>query len=168
VYFGADRLPHQADGMISVTGLYLREDLCIPIKSSSLNFNHRVMVQWSSDQSVVPVPLVAAYLTYFFEFNVVKNVLRLQIGAEGRYNTLYYAQGYNPGTGQFYNQREKELGDYIWMDLFVNAKWKRMRILLKIQHLNDDLFGTRNYFSVPHYPMNKRILKLGISWNFYD
>jgi hypothetical protein len=168
VYFGQDCLPRQHAETVSVTGLYVREDLCIPIKSSSLNFNHRVMAQWSSDQTVIPVPMVSAYLTYFFEFNVVKDVLRLQIGFEGRYNTRYYAPGYNVGTGQFYNQREKQLGDYAWVDMFVNAKWKRMRILLKIDHLNEDMFGNRNYFSVPHYPMNKRIFKIGISWNFYD
>ncbi len=168
VYYGADFLPVQANGTVSVTGVYLREDIKIGIKSSSLNLNHRVMLQWSTDQKIVPVPMLSAFLSYYYEFNVVKNVLRLQVGVDGRYNTRYYAQGYNPGTAQFYNQREKKLGDYVWMDVFVNAKWKRMRILLKMQHLNDDMFGTRNYFSVLHYPMNQRIFKIGISWNFYD
>ena len=168
VYYGADCLPAQAGGAVSVTGLYLREDVKVRIKSSSLNLNHRVMLQWSTDQKVVPVPMASVFLSYYYEFNVVKNVLRLQLGVDGRYNTRYYAQGYNPGSAQFYNQREKQLGDYIWMDVFVNAKWKRMRILLKMQHLNDDMFGTRNYFSVLHYPMNQRVFKIGISWNFYD
>ncbi|MDR1671405.1 MAG: putative porin [Alistipes sp.] len=30
------------------------------------------------------------------------------------------------------------------------------------------MFGSRNFFSVLHYPMNRRMLKLGLSWNFYD
>jgi hypothetical protein len=168
IYYGEDYLPAQAADVISVTGLYLREDMRVGIKSSSLNLNHRAMLQWSTNQKVIPVPMFSAYLSYFFEFNVVKNVLRLQVGVDGRFNTSYYAQGYNPGTAQFYNQREKQVGDYVWMDVFVNAKWKRMRILLKFQHLNDDLFGGRNYFSVLHYPMNQRIFKIGVSWNFYD
>ncbi len=168
VYYDSECLPAQAAGVVSVTGLYLREDVKIRIRSSSLNLNHRVMLQWSTDQKIVPVPLASAFLSYYYEFNVVKNVLRLQIGVDGRYNTKYYARGYNPGTAQFYNQREKMLGDYVWLDVFVNAKWKRMRILLKMQHLNDDMFGVRNYFSVLHYPMNQRVFKLGISWNFYD
>jgi hypothetical protein len=168
IFYGEDFLPAQTSDAVSLTGLYMREDVKVGVKNSSFNFNHRLMLQWSTDQRVVPVPLFSAYLSYFFEFNVVKNVLRVQFGVDGRYNTKYYAQGYNPGTAQFYNQREKELGDYVWMDAFVNAKWKRMRILLKFQHLNDDMFGTRNYFSVLHYPMNQRIFKIGISWNFYD
>jgi hypothetical protein len=163
-----DVRPVQTADVVSVTGVYLREDLPIRIGSSSVNLNHRVMLQWSTNQGVVPVPLAAVYLSYFYEFNVVKDVLKLQVGVDGRYNTRYRAPGYNPGVGQFYNQREKDLGDYVWMDLFVNAKWKRMRIILKLQHLNDDMFGVRNYFSVLHYPMNNRVLKIGFSWNFYD
>ncbi|MDR2891329.1 MAG: putative porin [Alistipes sp.] len=170
VYYGADALPAQASDVVSVTGVYLREDLRIGVGkgTNSVNLNHRVMLHWSTNQSVVPVPMVAGYLSYFFDFSVVKDVLRLQTGVDVRANTRYYAPGYNPGVGQFYNQREKELGEYIWMDLFVTAKWKRMRIILKMQHLNDDMFGARNYFSVPHYPMNNRVFKLGLSWNFYD
>ncbi len=168
IYFNEYGRPSQASEIVSITGMYLREDLPIRIGSSSVNLNHRVMLQWSTNQKIVPVPMVAAYLSYFYEFNVVKNVLRLQIGVDGRYNTKYYAPGWNPGTGQFYNQREKQLGDYIWMDVFVNAKWKRMRILLKFEHLNYDMFGARNYFTVLHYPTNARVFKIGISWNFYD
>lgn len=32
------------------------------------------------------MPAISAYLSYYFEFNVVKNVLRLQLGLDGRYN----------------------------------------------------------------------------------
>jgi hypothetical protein len=169
VYFDEHALPVQAAEAVSVTGVYLREDLPIRLgATSSLNLNHRVMLQWSTDQKVVSVPLASVYLSYSFEFNVVKNVLRLQIGVDGRYNTKYYAPGYNPGVGQLYNQREKQLGDYVWLDAFVNAKWKRMRILVKMQHMSDNMFDSRNFFSVLHYPMNRRMLKVGLSWNFYD
>ena len=71
-------------------------------------------------------------------------------------------------TAQFYTQREKKLGNYPMIDVFVAAKWKRMRILAKMQHLNDNLFGDRNYFTVLHYPQNKRVFKMGFSWSFYD
>ncbi|MDR2894245.1 MAG: putative porin [Alistipes sp.] len=176
VYYAVDSLPNktvamqpfQAPDVVSVTGVYLREDLPIELGSSRINLNHRVMLQWSTDQKVVPLPLASAYLSYSYEFNVVHDVLRLQLGVDGRYNTPYYAPGYNPGLGQFYNQREKQLGNYIWLDAFASAKWKRMRILVKMQHLSDDMFGSTNFFSVLHYPMNRRVLKFGLSWNFYD
>jgi hypothetical protein len=173
IYYAADNNgivgPRQAADPVSVTGVYLREDLSIKLgAASSINLNHRAMLQWSTNQKVVSVPMASVYLSYFYEFNVVRDVLKLQVGVDGRYNTAYYAPGYNPGMGQLYNQREKQLGDYIWLDAFVNAKWKRMRILVKMQHLSDDMFNSRNSFQVLHYPMNRRVLKLGLSWNFYD
>lgn len=34
-------------------------------------------------------------------------------------------------------------------------------------HVNAGM-GQGNYFLVPHYPINPRLFKIGISWNFYD
>ena len=157
-------MPHQALDIVSVTGIYARKDF----KIGGLHLNHRVLVQWSSNQEVAPVPLVSAYLSYFFEFDAVRDVLRFKIGVDGRYNTKYYAFGYNPATGQFYNQREFEVGGYPMLDFYVVAKWKRMRIFLKVAHLNQDVFDTREYFQVLHYPLNRRVFKIGVSWGFYD
>lgn len=164
IYYGADQLPAQYGGTMTVSGLYAQKDF----RFGGLHLNHRVLYQYSSAEEVVPVPAISAYLSYYFEFNVVKNVLRLQLGLDGRYNTSYYAFGYNPATAQFYNQREKKLGNYPMIDVFAAAKWKRMRILIKMQHLNENMFGDRNYFTVLHYPQNPRMFKLGVSWSFYD
>ena len=133
-----------------------------------LHLDNRVLLQWSTNQEVIPVPLVSAFLSYYYEFWVVRDVLRLQIGLDGRYNTKYYAPGYNPALSAFYNQRETEVGNYPYTDVFVMGKWKRMRIFLKYQHVNRGLFGNGDYFSVARYPLNPGMFKMGISWGFYD
>ena len=28
--------------------------------------------------------------------------------------------------------------------------------------------GNRQYFLAPHYPLNERILRFGLSWNFFN
>lgn len=164
IYYGSDILPAQYGGDVSVSSLYANKEFRI----GGLHLNHRVLLQWSSNQEVVPVPLASAYLSYNYNFSAVKDILHLQVGVDGKYNTKYYAFGYDPAIGQFYNQREKELGNYLYMDLYVSCKWKRMRILAKVQHINEDLFGSRNYFTVLNYPENQRMIKLGLSWTFYD
>lgn len=164
IYFDQNMKPAQKTGSMSVMGLYAQKDF----RLGGFHLNHQALLQFSSDQLVVPVPLASAYLSYFYEFHIVQGVLRLQLGVDGRINTKYYAFGYNPATAQFFNQREKELGGYPVLDLFAAAKWKRMRILAKMQHLNENLFGERNYFTVLHYPLNRRMFKVGISWTFYD
>lgn len=159
-----DIKPVQSPDVVSVTGMYVRKDFTI----GKFHFNHRVLLQWSTDQDVAPVPMFSAYLSYYFEFNIVRNVLRAQVGFDGRYNTKYYAPGFNPAVGQFYNQKEKQIGGYPLVDVFAAFKWKRMRIFLKVEHASQDLLGTRNYFSVLHYPLNARVFKYGISWSFYN
>ena len=164
IYYGSDSQVAQHGGNVSLTGVYARKDF----RLGGLHLDHRVLLQWSTNQNVVPVPLASAFLSYYYEFWVVRDVLRLQTGLDGRYNTKYYAPGYNPALSVFYNQREVELGNYPYMDFFVTAKWKRMRIFLKYQHLNKGLFGNGEYFSVARYPLNPGMFKMGISWGFYD
>ncbi|MDR0953935.1 MAG: putative porin [Rikenellaceae bacterium] len=160
---------------LSVTGAYLMKNFTLGI----LHLNHRVLFQKSSDDLVVPLPLVSANASYYLDFTVVRNVMQMQIGVSGYYNTKYYAPAYNPALMQFHNQdrfttdaqgnaRSREIGDYPYLDVFVSAKWKRMRVYAKFQHVNQDLFGTPTYFSVLHYPLNRRMLKFGFSWSFYD
>jgi hypothetical protein len=112
--------------------------------------------------------MFSAFLSYYYEFWVVRDVLRVQVGFDGRFNTSYYAPSYNPALSAFFNQREVKVGNYPYIDVFVSAKWKRMRILLKYQHLNQNLFGNGEYFQVARYPLNPRMFKFGISWSFYD
>ena len=164
VYYDAAALPQQASDVVSVSGAYLRKDFAL----GKFHFNHRVMLQWSTDQKVVAVPLASAYLSYYWEGEAVPDVLTLKIGLDGWWNTKYYAPGYNPATMQFYNQREQEIGEYPMINAFVAAQWKRARLILQYQHANQDLFDTRAFFNIPHYPLNMRVLKFGISWNFYD
>lgn len=164
VYFDANSLPNQFTGALSMLGVYLQKDF----RAGGFHFNHRVLFQLSSEQEVAPVPLISAYVSYFFRFDVVKKVLNMEVGLDGRYQTKYYGFGYNPAIAQFYNQREKQFGGHPYVDAFVSAKWKRMRILIKLQHWNTNLFGNRDYFMALHYPQNRMMLKFGFSWSFYD
>lgn len=164
IYYGADCMPAQHDGVVSVTSIYAQKDFTL----KGFHLNHRVLVQLTSDRYVMPLPLVSAFLSYYYEFWVKRDVLRLQVGVDGRFNTRYYAQGYNPALSVFYNQNETEIGNYPYLDAFISAKWKRMRILLKYQHWNCNLFGNNEYFAVARYPLNPGMFKIGISWTFYD
>ena len=164
IYYGNDSRVAQNPGIVSLTSLYARKDFRI----AGFHLDHRALVQITSDEHVLPVPTFSAYLSYYYEFWVKRDVLRVQVGLDGRFNTAYYAPGYNPALSAFYNQREVKIGNYPYIDAFISAKWKRMRILLKVQHLNMNLFGNGEYFQVARYPLNPRMFKLGISWSFYD
>ncbi len=165
VYYGADAMPSQIAATVSVTGLYLRQDFTF----GGLHLNHRVLLQYSTDESVVSVPTVAANLSYFYQFQPVKDVLTVKVGVDAWYNTPYYAQGYNPATMMFYNQREAQVGDYPYVNAYLVAKWKRMRIFVQYQHASENLFENfKASYSLPYYPYNRALLKYGFSWYFDD
>ena len=169
-------MPKQHSGTLSVTGIYLMKNF----KAGIFRFDHRILVQNSSNEEILSVPSVSAYAAYYLDFSLVQDVLHLQVGLSGFYNTKYYASGYNPAIMQFHNQNfernedgayadaPKKIGDYPYLDFFVAAKWKRMRILAKMQHINQDMFGSKPYFGALHYPLNPRMFRLGFSWSFYD
>ncbi|MBQ0080711.1 MAG: putative porin [Alistipes sp.] len=164
IYYGPDSRPYQSSSSVSVTSVYAQKNFTI----KGLHLDHRFLVQLTSDERVVPLPLFSAFLSYYYEFWIKRDVLRLQIGADGRFNTAYKAPGYNPALSVFYNQDEVSIGKYPYIDLFLSAKWKRMRILIKYQHLNCGLFGNGDYFAVAKYPLNPGMFKIGLSWAFYD
>lgn len=164
VYYNKESLPEQFDGALSVTSLYLRKNFVV----GGLNLNHKLLLQTTSNEEVAPVPLAALDIQYFFRFNVVKNILEMEVGFNGSYNTKYYGYGYNPSISQFYNQRDMEVGNYPMLDVFATGKWKRLRFIVKFQNANFELLGGRNYFDVASYPLNRRMLKFGLSWSFYN
>ena len=164
VYYDGSSHVQQHSGIVSLTSLYARKDFRV----AGFHFDHRALVQISSDESVLPVPALSAFLSYYYEFWVKRDVLRVQLGVDARFNTSYYAPSYNPALSAFFNQREARVGDYPYLDAYLSAKWKRMRILLKYQHANQGLFGNGEYFQVARYPLNPRMFKIGISWSFYD
>ncbi len=164
VYYDSLMQVAQSDDPLNMLGVYLQKDFTF----GGFHLNHRVLLQLSSNDFVAPVPLASAYLSYYYHLVVVKNVLDLEFGVDGRYQTKYYGFGYNPALGVFYNQNEVELGGFPYLDAFVSAKWKRLRILVKLQNWNIGLFGGRDYFMVAHYPQNPLMLKFKFSWSFYD
>jgi hypothetical protein len=42
-----------------------------------------------------------------------------------------------------------------------------VRLFLVYQHLNS-LFGKKDYYMVPHYPVANERLKFGVNWRFHD
>ncbi|MBN1197835.1 MAG: hypothetical protein JXA23_00690, partial [Bacteroidales bacterium] len=64
-------------------------------------------------------------------------------------------------------QDKKEIGNYLYMDVFINVKIQRARLFVAYTHFNSSFMG-RSYFMVPSYPMQDAAFKFGVSWRFHD
>ena len=134
----------------------------------NLHFDHKALLQISSNEEVMPLPLLALNFRYYLQFDVVKKVMQMQIGANGTYTTKWYLPAYNPVLGVFHNQNETEYGNCPYIDAFVNIQWKRASIFIKAINLNMGWpCKSADYFTADGYIAPQRVLKVGISWPFY-
>lgn len=134
-----------------------------------LHLENGVLFQVSSAPDVLPLPLLALNLRYYFQFNIVnEKVLQMQIGLNTRFTTKWYAPWYNPVTGTFANQTEVKYGGVPVTDVFVNMQWKKCCIFLKYENIGRGWPARQHdYFTAHHYIQTAPVLKFGISWPFY-
>jgi hypothetical protein len=53
------------------------------------------------------------------------------------------------------------------VNVYANFHLKRTRFFVMFSHVNAGS-GKMEYFLTPHYPLNGRVLRLGLSWNFFN
>ncbi|GHT61520.1 hypothetical protein AGMMS50239_12610 [Bacteroidia bacterium] len=95
-------------------------------------------------------------------------MLTIQLGANAHYFTRYYAPGYEPATQQFKVQNEVKVGNYPLVSGFLNCHLKQTRFFLEYYNAGALFISPTEYFSLPHYPVNPTLLKLGLSVDFIN
>lgn len=165
-YFNQQALPDQKGGSLQVLSASLTQDFKVGI----FHLDNEVIWQKSSDMDVLPLPDLSLYHNLYMQFKLAKKVLSVELGADVRYFTKYYAPAYMPATSQFYLQPENDrvkIGGYPIVNVYANLHLKRTRFYVMMYHVNQGM-SKPDYFLAPHYPINPRLLKFGLSWNFYD
>ncbi len=164
IYYDTLGISRQNTKPMSVMTASLKKDFQL----WKFHFDHRVLFQLSSDKEVMPLPMLALNLRYYFEFDVVRNAMRMQIGANGRFTTKWYAPAYNPVLGVFHNQNKEQFGNCPVVDLFVNVQWKRVSVFLKAVNMNMGWpLDKADYFTAAGYIGPQRTFKIGVTWPFY-
>jgi hypothetical protein len=75
-----------------------------------------------------------------------------------------------PGIGMYAvqgNETKTEVGNYPLINVYANFHLKHTRFFIMMSHVNSGM-GDKNYFFTPHYVLNDRILRFGLSWNFFN
>jgi hypothetical protein len=167
IYFDTLAMPRQLGSGLSVFSMHADKLLKL-WKFRSLN---KVVLQIVNKPEYISLPEFMAYnstyIEHYLNFKLTGGGFLAMLGFDIHYNTSYYAYAYNPALGVFHQQNEKKLGNYPYLDVFLNIKLKRTRFFLKYEHLNSGWIY-KDYFSVLHYPRNERVFKAGLSWTFYD
>lgn len=155
----------QCPDNISIFTLSLEQNFKLGI----VNWENILTYQKSSKDDIIPLPDFNIYSNLYLHFKIAK-VLDCDFGADVRYFTSYYAPDYAPAIGQFAVQASDEkikVGGYPIVNLYANFHLKHTRFFVMLSHLNEGM-GSKNYFFAPHYPLDQRILRFGLSWNFFN
>ena len=162
---------NQYGGAINLITVALSQDFTL----GPLNWESVITYQKSNNKTVLPVPDFNIYSNLYIKFKIAR-VLSCDFGADVRYFTKYFAPDYNPGLGQYTVQTNTatdgtdsriEIGNYPVANVYANFHLKHTRFFIMMSHVNAGT-GKKNYFFTPHYPLNQRILRFGLSWNFFN
>ena len=165
-YLNQKAVPEQNSGNIQILSATLKQNF----RAGIFHLDNEVTWQKSSNETVRPLPQISVYSNLYLLTKLAKKVLTVQLGADVRYFTKYNAPAYTPSIQQFHLQPENdqvEIGGYPIVNVYANLHLKRTRLFAMYSHVNQGM-GTRNSFLVPHYPINPSLLRIGVSWNFYD
>jgi len=157
---------YQETGNINVLTAQLQQDFRLGV----LNWENIVTYQNSSNKEVLPLPDLNLWSNLYLKFKIA-HVLTVELGGCVTFFTKYYAPDYLPQIGQFAIQKNADsrvqLGGYPWVDVYANMHLKRTRFFVAMSHVNGSS-GSGMYFLTPHYPTPTRVLRFGVSWNFYN
>ena len=157
---------HQNNGNINLLTAQLMQDF----KLGPLNWENVITYQNSSNQQVLPVPALNVFTNLYIGFKIAK-VLSVELGACATYFTEYEAPDFCPQLNQYAIQENEDsritLGNYPFIDVYANMHLKRARFFVMMTNAAYGAFN-RKSFLAPHYPTDSAVLRLGVSWNFFN
>ena len=158
VYFNTSGISAQHSGDIQVLTARLKQNFYY----KALGWENEIVYQESSDNTILPLPKLSAYSNLFLSFKYAK-VLTIQLGADVHYHSKYYSPYYDPATQQFVNQRKTKIGEYPLLNAYANFHLKQARFFITGYNLSSLFINHPEYFSMPDYPLNPMVIKLGVS-----
>lgn len=164
VYFNSECRPQQHSGEVQVLAATLDQKL----KFGIWNWDNRLTWQTSSDRRVLPLPAFSLYSNMYLYFHAFR-ALTVQVGVDCNWYTKYPGLAYQPATMTFHTQGDNPVytGNFIFSDVYLTCKLYKVRFFLMCSHLNQGWFS-KGYFPLPHYPVDPRQFRLGLSIDFAE
>ena len=130
----------------------------------NFHLNNHIGYQYAS--RVIHIPTWLVDISWYYEASLFKSALQMQAGIDTWWVSDYRADGFDPVSGQFYNQSTDTLSFYPVTDAFVNFDIKSFRFFVKGVNLTQGLFA-KGYFEAPTYPMPPRSVRFGLRWYIF-
>jgi hypothetical protein len=130
------------------------------------HFDNFLVYQKSDYQNTLRIPQLYNYSSLYYK-TLLFNVLYSNIGINVRYNTPYVAPSYATGLGEFYNGTNITFSSYPIATVYFKATLQRTNFFVMYDYANQGLFSN-GFYTVNRYPQMTSLLKIGVSWSFYN
>lgn len=166
VVFNRDQKPEQIDAEAFMVIPGVRANFAFGNLSMQNEVIYTAVTGGGADAFRIPELFINSRI--FFDSPLFDENIFVQIGVEARYRSDYFAHAYMPATQQFYLQDRFSVHGYPVLDAFLNFRINRTRLLLRYNHLNQNMLSQPGYFVTPDYTGLKGMLDVGINWSFFD
>jgi Putative porin len=163
VYLDSNAHPQQFKNEFGYIYIYFNTDVSL----WRFRIKTKLVYQTIQGTNVLRLPAFMGNLSVYYSQPLFNGAAVLQPGLSFNYNTSYYADGYMPALRSYYLQNQKETGNYLYMDVFINLKIQRARFFVSYTNWGS-FFEGRTYWAAPHYPNQDASFRFGVSWRFHD
>jgi len=164
IYFANSGYPAQYSGNIQIVAATVEQNF----KFGPFHWDTQAAFQTTSNDEILPLPAWCLYSSLFANFKIVK-VLTIQAGINAHIWAKYYSPTYEPVIQQFKLQNQIKTGEYPLLCGFLNCHLKQTRFFVEYYNLGPMILGNNpNYFSMPFYPINPPVIKIGLSVDFIN
>lgn len=164
IYFDNIALPRQVITPINVFNTGLRYNKVF-LKHLGVHLNYHYQTTDGNNYLYLPNHVVQARL--FYQGFLSRNNLWLQIGAQVQTFSNFYSYNYMPVTQVFYVQDQKQTGQYLFTEFYLNARIRPVNFFIRVENALQGLVG-KNYALVNGYYQPDRAFRFGVTWQFFD
>jgi hypothetical protein len=157
---------HQSPAILHVFTAQLDQKLSL----GPVHWDNVITYQTTSDPYILPLPALNVFSNLYLKF-VYARVLSVELGGAATYFTDYHAPDFLPQLNQYAVQENSDskvsIGNFPIVDVYANLHLKHARFFVMMTNVTGNSFNKKPFLT-PHYPLNRSVLKIGVSWNFFN
>ncbi len=163
IYFDTLAFPRQTGTPVNILQLIVQQNF----KLGPFHLDNTVALQ-TVTEDVIRVPGFFSKHNLYFEGSLFRNkVMLLRLGLDLRLVESYFANYYQPLTGQFHLQDTQEVELYPVVDAYTSFKVRHFRFFIRAENLNQ-LFQNELYYQAAGYAQPYFTVKFGVSWQLIN
>lgn len=143
-----------------------RAGLGVEYRKGRFTTLNQLYLTTTTGEDLIRMPKIFANSRIAFDL-LYKKKLYIQTGVELHYKSSYYGDAYMPAIQQFYLQNKQQLDAYLQADVFADFRINRVRLFIKMAHVNQGILGA-GYYAAPSTPGMGRTFGFGLQWLLFD